>query len=94
MSEERAQLNAERIENILRTSEFFAATSTRRKFMQRILATGGGVALGGVLGGAVLSCDATSTRATLPTPRTLRSLTLATPRSVPSVLASHSTAMR
>ncbi len=63
-SEARQEPNAERIENILRSSEFFRTTSTRRRFVQRILATGGGVALGGVLGGAVLSCDATSTRAT------------------------------
>src|SRR6266851_4486221 len=57
MSEETQEPDAERIENILRTSEFFEATSTRRKFMQRILATGGGVALSGVVGAAVLSCD-------------------------------------
>lgn len=38
--------NPERIENILRTSSFFQAASTRRTFMQRILAVGGGVALG------------------------------------------------
>src|SRR5216683_6665191 len=63
MSEERAQPNAERIENILRTSAFFRATSTRRRFMQRILATGGGVALSGVVGAAVLSCDQKSIRA-------------------------------
>jgi hypothetical protein len=62
MSEERAQPNAERIENILRTSEFFGATSTRRRFMQRILATGGGVALSGVVGPAVLGCDSMSPR--------------------------------
>lgn len=35
-----------RIENILRTSSFFGGASTRRTFMQRILAAGGGVALG------------------------------------------------
>jgi len=45
----------ERIENILRTSEFFRATSTRRKFMQRILAGTGGVALGGAMGLGVLN---------------------------------------
>ncbi len=60
MSEE---TQTERIENILRTSEFFRATSTRRKFMQRILATGGGVALGGVMGVTVLGRDVKSARA-------------------------------
>jgi len=63
MSEETQEPDAERIENILRTSEFFQATSTRRKFMQHILATGGGVALGGVVGVAVLSRDMKSARA-------------------------------
>ena len=63
MSEETSAPNAERIENILRTSEFFRATSTRRKFMQRILATSGGVALGGVVGVAGLSRDVKSARA-------------------------------
>lgn len=64
MSEETQEPNAaERIENLLRTSEFFRATSTRRKFMQRILATGGGVALGGVVGVAVPSRDMKSAHA-------------------------------
>ncbi len=62
MSAATPQPNAERIENILRTSAFFRATSTRRRFMQRILATGGGVALSGVVGAAVLGCDSTSSR--------------------------------
>lgn len=37
-------------------------TTTRRRFLERILATGGGVALSG-LGAAVLSCDTKSPRA-------------------------------
>ena len=41
--------NSERIENILRTSSFFEGASTRRTFMQRILAVSGGVALGGAV---------------------------------------------
>jgi hypothetical protein len=45
--------NAERVENILRTS--VRATSTRRKLMQRILATGRGAAVGGAVGVVVLS---------------------------------------
>jgi ferritin-like protein len=57
MSEELRKPNAERIENILRTSEFFRATSTRRKFMHRILTTGGGAVLGGAVGTAVLSSN-------------------------------------
>jgi len=64
MSEEIQEPNAERIESILRTSEFFCTTmSSRRKFMQRILATSGGVALGGIVGAAVLSGDIKSARA-------------------------------
>lgn len=63
MSEETPEPNAERIENILRTSEFFRATNTRRKFMQRILAAGGGVALGGAVGVAGLSRDVKSAHA-------------------------------
>lgn len=63
MSHATPEPNAERIENILRTSAFFRATSTRRGFMQRILATGGGVALSGLVGTAVLGCDSASTRA-------------------------------
>ncbi len=62
MSAETREPNAERIESILRTSAFFRATSTRRRFMQHILATGGGVALSGVVGAAVLGCDSTSPR--------------------------------
>ena len=63
MSAETREPNAERIENLLRSSAFFRATSTRRRFMQHILATGGGVALSGVVGAAVLGCDSTSPRA-------------------------------
>jgi ferritin-like protein len=55
MSDERRMPNAEHIENILRTSEFFRLTNTRRNFMQSILATGGGVAVGGAVGLAALS---------------------------------------
>ena len=55
MSETTPEPHAERIENILRTSEFFRTTSNRRTFMQRILAAGGGVALGGAVGVAGLS---------------------------------------
>ena len=47
--------NAERIETILSTSDFFRETSTRRTWVQRILATGRGVAVGGAVGAAVLS---------------------------------------
>ena len=47
--------NAERIETILSTSDFFRATSTRRTLVQRILATGRSVAVGGAVGVAVLS---------------------------------------
>ena len=55
MSEETQAPKPERIENILGTSEFFRSTSTRRKFMRRILATGGGVTLGGAVGIALLN---------------------------------------
>jgi len=57
VSEEISETNAERIENILGTSEFFRATGTRRKFMRRILTASGSVALGGVAGVTVLSRD-------------------------------------
>lgn len=63
MNKPMLMLHPERIENILRTSEFFSLTNTRRKFMQRILATGGGVALGGVVGQAFLRADMTSVHA-------------------------------
>ena len=62
MSKEAQQPNAERIENILRTSEFFRITNTRRKFVQRMLAAGGGVALGGAVGRASLKPNMTSAR--------------------------------
>lgn len=55
--------NAERIETILSTSDFFRATSTRRTWVQRILATGRGVAVGGAVGVAVLSRGMKSARA-------------------------------
>jgi ferritin-like protein len=48
-------MSGERIENILRVP--------RRTFMQRILAAGGGVALGG-MGAGILGCDTDSARAT------------------------------
>jgi hypothetical protein len=70
MSEETQEPNAERIENILRTSEFFRATNTRRKFMQRILAGCGGVALGGAVGVAVMSRDMKSALAAAGNPVT------------------------
>jgi hypothetical protein len=63
MSKETGEPDAERIENVLRTSAFFQAASTRRRFMKHILATGGGVALSGVVGAAVLGCDSTSSHA-------------------------------
>ena len=59
MPAETPEPHAERIENILRSSPFFRAASTRRSFMQRILATSG-VALSGVVGAAVLGCDSAS----------------------------------
>lgn len=49
------QPDGERAENLLRSSEFFRATSTRRSFMARILAAGGGVALGAGIGGGLLA---------------------------------------
>src|SRR5260370_10324111 len=63
MSAETREPDAERIENVLRSSAFFRATSTSRRFMQRVLAGGGGVAVSGVVGAAVLGCDSTSSRA-------------------------------
>lgn len=45
----------ERAENLLRTSAFFRATSTRRTFMARLMAAGGGVALGAGVGGGLLT---------------------------------------
>src|SRR5215470_2524100 len=62
MSEAQAP-NAERIETILSTSDFFRATSTRRMLVQRILATGRSVAVGGAVGVAVLSRNMKSVRA-------------------------------
>src|SRR5215472_14957893 len=49
--------NAERIETILSTSDFFRATSTRRTLVQRILASGRSVVVGGAVGVAGLSRD-------------------------------------
>lgn len=63
MSGQPLHRNAERIENILQTSEAFRATSTRRKFMQRILAAGGGVAVGGAVGTVALTSNAKLARA-------------------------------
>lgn len=63
MSGQPCNRNAERIENILQTSEAFRATSTRRTFMQRILAAGGGVAVGGAVGTVALSSSAKLARA-------------------------------
>jgi len=62
MSKETQQPNAERIESILRTSEFFRITNARRKFVQRILAAGGGLALSGAVGRASLRPNMTSAR--------------------------------
>jgi hypothetical protein len=55
--------NAERIEKILSTADFFRATSTRRTLVQRILATGRRVAVGGAVGVTVLSRGMKSVRA-------------------------------
>jgi hypothetical protein len=55
--------NAEHIETILSTSDFFRATSTRRTLVQRILAAGRGVAVGGAVGVAILSRGMNSARA-------------------------------
>jgi hypothetical protein len=63
MADEIQTPKPERIENVLRTSEFFRATNTRRKFMQRILASSCGMALGGAVGLAVLSRNMKSVRA-------------------------------
>jgi len=57
MAEEIQAPNPERIENILRTSEFFRLASTRRQFLARMLATVGGVTLGGALGATLLNRD-------------------------------------
>ncbi len=47
--------DGERAENLLRSSEFFRATSTRRAFMTRLMAAGGGAALGAGIGGGLLA---------------------------------------
>lgn len=49
------QSDSERAENLLKTSEFFRSTSTRRSFMTRLMAAGGGVALGAGIGGGILA---------------------------------------
>lgn len=49
------QTDGERADNLLRSSEFFRATSTRRTFMTRLMAAGGGVALGAGIGGGLLA---------------------------------------
>lgn len=48
------QIDSERAENLLKSSELFRATSTRRTFMARLMAAGGGVALGAGVGGGLL----------------------------------------
>ena len=53
MAEDR-QPDSERAENLLRSSNLFRATSTRRTFMTRLMAAGGGVALGAGVGGGLL----------------------------------------
>lgn len=54
-TESETPVDAERAENLLKTSSFFRSTSTRRGFMARLMATGGGVALGATVGGAFLA---------------------------------------
>lgn len=44
---------AQRAENILRRTDFFKSVNTRRTFMSRLLAAGGGAAVGGSLMGQV-----------------------------------------
>lgn len=53
MADERRP-DSERAENLLRSGEFFRSTSNRRAFMTRLMAAGGGVALGAGIGGSVL----------------------------------------
>jgi len=55
MSDETQQPDAQRIENLLTPVDFFRPVATRRKFLSRMLAAGGGVAVGSVIGGRVLS---------------------------------------
>jgi hypothetical protein len=55
MAEVHSPTDPQEIENVLRTAPFFRAASTRRRFMERILAVTGGVAVGGALGGALLA---------------------------------------
>lgn len=60
MSDEtQQQSDAERVENVLKTAEFFRPVATRRTFMRRILAAGGGVALGAAVGGPFVLRGAT-----------------------------------
>ena len=47
--------DGERAENLLRSSEFFRATSTRRTFMARLMAASGGVALGAGVSSGLLA---------------------------------------
>lgn len=52
--------DSERAENLLRTSSFFRSTSSRRAFMARLMAVGGGVALGAGVGGGLYLRSAAS----------------------------------
>ena len=54
MADER-QVDSERAENLLKSSGFFRSTTNRRAFMGRMLAAGGGVALGAGIGGGLLA---------------------------------------
>ncbi len=53
MTDRLASDAAERAENILRQVDLFKPISTRRTFMSRLLAAGGGAAVGGALMGRV-----------------------------------------
>lgn len=51
---------AQRAENMLRHADFFKPVTTRRGFMSRLLAAGGGVAVGGAMFGRIQSVFASS----------------------------------
>ncbi len=53
MSEERQRPDREQFEQVLGRSEFFRPMSTRRAFLARLLAIGGGAALGATAGAAM-----------------------------------------